>query len=986
MNTCSRSVRLSLAALPLLLLLLFPKTALGQVGGVAGTVRDDATAAGLAAVLVEVMDASGAVVANGTSGPGGAFRINGVPAGTYTIRFTSPGWNTATLTGQTVTAGQLTSVSATMTEGSYSLNPITVTASRTEEKVLDAPAAVEVVSSLDIQERPSVTTIDHVKSKAGVDVIQTGVQTSYVVVRGFNNIFSGASLTLTDNRISRVPSLRANISHLTPTTNLDLDKVEVVLGPGSALYGPNAANGVIHSLTRSPIDHPGVSFSVAGGLRQQSSEDDPSQVAGGLPFSGSDEGLFHGEGRIAIAPSEQFGMKVSGQYFKGTEYTFIDTEEAGEREDALSCIQSGFNLNNPDCLAFSEGLDLTDPADQALLQTSVNNVCRPNSGGTSCQGRDNNLERWTLDGRIDWRPTPETSVILSGGRTTAISSVDLTGLGAAQVIDWAYNYAQARINHRDLFAQFFWNKSDNDKTYLLRSGRPLIDKSQIFVGQLQHAARLGETHRFIYGADLIRTTPDTEGTINGKNDDDDNVTEIGGYLQWEWALDPKLDFVAAARLDDHSRLEDPVFSPRAALVYKPDPGSSIRATFNRAFSTPTTLNLFLDISGERLPLGGPFRYDIRATGSTEVGHQFMRDANGIPMHMSPFNVLLGGSPRQFLPTTTAQLWQEAVALVAAQDAQAGALLGLIAPPGESDIGIVALTLDPSLQLGAPATGDCPAPPFCVTPGGLAGIQDFDRLKPTITNTFEVGYKGLLGGRVLLGINGWWSHITDFTSALRIASPNVFLNGQDIGVYLTTQFLPLVGIAFPDAATAQATAASLASTIGRVPLGVVTPQSVGGTDATLAFVYENLGSLDVFGAEVVANFLLSDEWELATTLSIVDKDEFETSARGVEELVPLNAPTVKSTAALSYRSEGGFNSQVRFRYQNGFEANSAVYIGHVDAFAVVDVGLGYKLPGLEGVWLQLDVQNVFDNHYQTFVGAPVLGRFGMARIRYDFSPF
>jgi outer membrane receptor protein involved in Fe transport len=53
---------------------------------------------------------------------------------------------------------------------------------------------------------------------------------------------------------------------------------------------------------------------------------------------------------------------------------------------------------------------------------------------------------------------------------------------------------------------------------------------------------------------------------------------------------------------------------------------------------------------------------------------------------------------------------------------------------------------------------------------------------------------------------------------------------------------------------------------------------------------------------------------------------------------------------------------------------------------MDLGVGYKLPGMEGVWLQLDVQNVLDNHYQTFVGAPVLGRLGLLRLRYDFSPF
>jgi iron complex outermembrane receptor protein len=973
MKTYSRSVRLFLAALPLLLFSL-PATVHAQGGGIAGTVRDEASQSGLAAVLVEVVDGAGNVVASGATGTSGAFRIQNVPAGTYTVRFLSPGWNTTTLPGQTVTAGQLTSLTATMTEGSYSLNPITVTTSKTEEKVLDAPAAVEVVGPLDIQERPTTTTIDHVKNKSGVDVIQTGVQSSYVVVRGFNNIFSGASLTMTDNRISRVPSLRANISHLTPTTNLDLDQVEVVLGPGSALYGPNAANGVIHSLTRSPIDYPGVSFSMAGGLRQQSSESNSANVAGGEAFDASDEGLFHAEGRIAISPSEKFGVKVSGQYFKGTEYTFVDSEEAGEQADAEACVASGYDLATSDCLNFTSGLNLTDPDDLESLRTSVDNVAA---------GRDENLERWTLDARIDWRPSPETAVVLSGGRTSALSSVDLTGLGAAQVIDWAYNYVQAKVNHQDFFAQVFWNSSDNEDTYLLRSGRPLIDKSQLLVAQLQHAARLGESHRFIYGADLLRTIPKTEGTINGKNDVDDNLTEFGGYLQWEWAIDPRLDFVAAARLDNHSRLEDLVFSPRAAIVYKPDQENSLRLTFNRAFSTPTTLNLFLDLSAERIPIFGPFRYDIRATGSTELGHQFMRDASGIPMHMSPFNQLLGGSAREFLPTTTAQLWAEAVAAVNAIDPSAGFLLqNLVAVPGSGDVGIIALTLDPATR------------EFLPTPGGLSGVQDFPRLKPTITNTFEVGYKGLLGDKVLLGVNGWWSHITDFTSALRVASPNVFLKVQDMGTYLASQFLPLVGVPlpgvgvlFPTAEAAVGTATALATQMAQLPLGVVTPLSAGGTDATLAFVYENLGSLDVFGAEVAATFLLSDQVELATTVSIVDKDQFETNARGLSERVPLNAPTLKGTAALTYRSEGGaFNGQVRFRAQNGFDANSAVYIGRVDAFATMDLGVGYKLPGMEGVWLQLDVQNVLDNHYQTFVGAPVLGRLGLLRLRYDFSPF
>ncbi len=963
-------------ALPLFMLL--APVGLTAQGGVAGTVTDEATGAPLASVFVEVVSDAGTVVGTAVTGPSGTYRIGGIPAGTYTIRFTSPGWRTSTLAGQTITAGQLTTSSTTMGEQSFQLNPITVTASKTQEKALDAPAAVEVVQTRDIDERPATTIAEHVRDKAGVDVIDTGVQGSYVVVRGFNNIFSGATLTMTDNRIARVPSLRANISHLNPTTNLDLDKVEIVLGPGSALYGPNAASGVIHSITKSPIDYPGASFTVGGGLRQQAD----GQGAGGLPFDGSDKGLFQAEGRVAVAPSEKFGVKVSGQYFSGTEFTFIDQAEFEAQQDATACVASNYNLGNPDCLAFSQGLDLTSPADQQLLRRSVDNAAR---------GRNNDLERWSVDGRVDIRPDPETSIVLSGGRNNSLASVDLTGLGAGQVVDWAYNYLQGRLNYKDLFAQVFWNRSDNEDAFLLRNGRPLVDKSSLIVVQLQHTSRFGEEHRVIYGGDALWTVPDTDASINGQNEADDEITEVGGYVQWEWALDPKWDLVGALRVDNNSRLEDPVFSPRAAIVYKPDLANTIRATFNRAFSTPTTLNLFLDISGGTVPIVGPFRYDIRATGSREVGHLYMRDANGIPMHMSPFNALLGGSPRDFLPTTTAQLWSEVSAFLAGHP-QLGPLFAPGAPtrpaaPSEAQVGIVSLLLDPGVAAGQPPPPGCIAAPFC-TLVDLRTLQDVPRLKPTITNTLEVGYKGLLSGRVLLGVNGWWSHITDFTSALRLASPNLFLNGQQVAAYLAQTWAPFVGVhpAFPNQAALQATVTAAATAIGRLPLGTVTPQSVGGTTSAMAFVYENLGSVDVFGGEISATFMVSDEVELTTSFSVVDKNEFESSGANAQ-LVPLNAPTVKGTATFNYRNDdAGFNGGVRFRAQNGFPANSGVYIGDVDAFGVVDAGVGWRMPGFRDLWLQVDVQNLFDNSYQTFVGAPELGRLILARARWDYNPF
>ena len=941
-------------------------------GAVSGTVTDELSGVALSAVRVDVRDQDGSVAGSAVTGTSGSYRIEGVPAGEYSVRFTSPGWRTVTVEGQTVVAGQATSVSAAMSEHVFNLNPLTVTASKTEEKTLDAPAAVEVIRRADIEGRPTTTIGDHVRDKPGVDVINTGVQGSYTVIRGFNNIFSGTALTMTDNRIARVPSLRANVAHLNPTTNMDLDKIEVVLGPGSALYGPNAANGVIHTITKSPIDYPGASFAVGGGLRQQKD----GAGAGGLAVTGSSKPLFHTEGRIAVAPSDKFGFKVSGQYFSGTEFAFRDQVEVQAQTGAMACVQANLAISSPACAPFTNGLNLTEPADQLIFQQSVRNAAK---------GRDDRLRRYSFDARADFRPGPSTAVVLSGGRNSALNSVDLTGLGAGQVINWTYSYLQGRVTSGDLFAQVFWNRNDNKETYLVRNGRPLIDKSSLLVGQLQHSTTVGESHRLIYGADYLRTAPDTEGTINGQNEAIDLVTEFGGYAQWEWDLSSKWDFVTAFRVDKNSELEAPVFSPRAALVFKPDLSTSLRATFNRAFSTPTTTNMFLDISGGTVPITGtPWSYDIRATGSRNVGHIYRRQG-GIPMHMSPFNGLLGGSDRDFLPTTTEQLWRTATALAVVSNRSLQPLLDAIPAPSASDVGIIPLLLDLEVATGAAPPPGCVAAPFC-TLVDLQNLADVAPLKPTINNTFEVGYKGLVSDRVLIGVNGWWSHISDYTSALRLVSPNLFLNGQDVAAYLARHFRNFVGVAFPDAATADSAATALATSLARVPLGTVTPESVGGTTSAMAYVYENLGSVDVLGAEIGADISLSEAINISAAFSWVDKNQFSSSGPG-GEMIPLNAPTLKGSAGFAYRNDdAGINGGVRLRLQNGFPANSGVYVGDVKGYGTADLALGVRLPGFEDLWFQLDVQNVLGSSYQTFVGAPELGRMILARMRWDFNPF
>jgi iron complex outermembrane receptor protein len=910
------------------------------------------------------------VVATDLTAAGGTYRIGNLSGGTYTVTFTAAGWENLTETGVVVAAGETVNLSPQMRERAFTLNPLSVTTSKKVEKALDAPAAVEVVDEQDIEERPATSLTDHVKEKAAVDVVTAGVQQNYVVIRGFNNIFSGQTLSLTDNRIARVPSLRANITHLQPTTNLDIDRVEVVLGPASALYGPNAANGVIHYLTRSPIDDPGATLSIAGGLRQQ----DGATKTVGLPFDangngmlddavtvsreGSSEGILHGEGRYAwAAEDERFGVKLSGQYFGGEDYAFIDPNEVQQQALAGACIQSGFDPASGACQNFAGDLSLNNPDGASALQTRVQNVAG---------GRDADLERWALDFRSDYRPTEDLSFILSGGRTTGVNSVDLTGIGAGQVQDWKMYYGQLRTNYRRAFAQVFFNKSDNDQTYLLRSGRPLTDKSSLVVAQLQNGTAINKDHDLIYGVDFLHTVPQSDGTINGRHEDDDTIDEVGGYVQYGGALSEMFDVTLAARVDKHSRLEDAVFSPRAALVFKADEKNSVRLTYNRAFTTPTTLNLFLDLSAQTIPIPGtPFAYDVRAQGTSENGFEFMRDGNGVPMHMSPFNPLLGGAPREFLPTTTAQLWTEATELVRAASPQGGAALDFAGTPSTSEVPVVGAVLNTQ-------TGGFGNPIF-----DLASIMDPDPLTATTWQTFEVGHKSLIGTQWLVATNVYHTRVNNFVSALQAFTPNVFLPELPTRAYLERRFREGVGVAFPDTATADATAAQLAETIGSVPLGVLTPGTAGGeTLAPILVTYRNLGDFNLWGAEVSGSFLFNNYWELAANLSWVNQETFEADG----EVIPLNAPKWKSSFTGRYRNEGsGMSAALRARFVDGFPVASGVYVGEVESYVVFDVNFGYAIPGAENLRAQLDIQNVFDDSYQSFPGTPSLGRFTMLRL-------
>src|SRR5690606_37698996 len=119
---------------------------------------------------------------------------------------------------------------------------------------------------------------------------------------------------------------------------------------------------------------------------------------------------------------------------------------------------------------------------------------------------------------------------------------------------WRYQSVQTRFRHKELFAQVFGNFSNSGSTFLFRDGNAILDSSRVLAAQIQHGISFGSRQAFIYGFDYIFTDARTGGSINGSNEADDDIKEVGGYLHSVTHLSPRFDLVAALRVDKHSRL------------------------------------------------------------------------------------------------------------------------------------------------------------------------------------------------------------------------------------------------------------------------------------------------------------------------------------------------------------------------------------------------------------------------------------------------
>ncbi len=873
---------------PALLLSIAPAFVASQGLTLRGTVRDSATRAPVANARVALMREGSAIIGTTTTDVAGHFLFREAKAGALTLAVTALGFRP--MRTSVATAGDPTQVVIDLVAHHTRLEGLVVTASRQADSGLDAPATTHVIHREDMAATAAPTIAEHLRSAPGFDVAGGGVMQSNMVARGFNALFSGELLTLVDHRFAFVPSLRVNVASLMAPAVDDIERVEVVLGPGAALYGPNAAGGVLHVITRSPLTSRGTQLSVEGGER----------------------GFFRGSGRTSWLATPSLGIKISGEYARVN-----DWQERDSVEEALIAARNG-------------------------------------------AARDYDNARYSLETRADWALNASTHISATVGRAELLSALEPTGeSGVAQVKGWSLMSYQLRGESGRFRANAFLNQSDAGKTTPLRSGMPLVDQSSQMALHLAHGLSFGPSTAVSYGADLIRTNPVTGGTINGRNEDRDRITEGGLYAHSETHLGERLALTLAARTDWHSEFADPVFSPRLALIWKPSALHALRVTWNRAYTTPANYQFFVDEFVQ--PLNPALPYALRLLGVPDGGFRFGRNCTGGAGDLcmrTPFAPSSG-----FIPASAAPFWLAAVeALAPSLPAPLLPLLRSLNPTNAdvaTQLGI--------LNLGAGA----------FDPVTASAVADFHPLRPTRSSVIEVGYKGLLADRLTLSADAWSQRRRDFVF-LAPVTPNVFFDGASLGAYLTTAFTQ-AGIP-----QAQQVAAQLAGAFASVPLGTVQPdhELVGPNDIALS--YRNAGSIDVWGLDLAAESDVATWLTVAATYSHLSRNLFAPDEIDGRNEVPLNAPKHKATLSFhGFDPRRGLVSNLRARWVNGFPVHAGVFRRDVPSYVVLDAGIAWQPASSRGVTWSLTASNLLDHRHYEFAGTPRLGRLALVRVQYAF---
>tara|TARA_A200000113_G_scaffold64371_1_gene55476 strand:- start:3905 stop:6985 length:3081 start_codon:yes stop_codon:yes gene_type:complete len=1013
-------------ALLLSVTMLFAQNITGTVSG------DDGSALAGANVSVEGTDMGSA------SNTDGSFTISGLSDGTYTITASYIGYQDASAV-VTISGGQASSANLTLEKSNLLLDQVVVSASFKKELVVDSPASVEVFDGAELEARGAASVVDVLANKAGVETMKMGVESSNMTVRGFNSVFSGAIHAVVDNRWTRAPVVNAQLLQFFSPDESEIDRLELVRGPATPMYGPDTQQGVIAIYTKSPFNT-GNRVSLTTGDRDYM--------------------------KVYARYSHQWGPRAATRV--SLKHTTFTDWESNMPLTAAEASAAGHTYFEPSTIR--RGLQTT-----VYPFVDYNTSYNDPVGGVTNTARDGyKPESTMLDMQTELRLDLKSTMKINA-RMANLSAIEMTGVGRQHADDATLNQFQVSYSRQDflggdLFVNFFTNTNKQETTYNVATGLIVYDTSSNRAFQLQHNIPLKNGQSVVWGVDFLDRTPETKGTINGQHEDMDDFQNVGAYYSYEKKWGDTFKFVGTGRVDSSNFTrdigEDTLFAPKMALVWSPEAiRGSFRLTYGENIDLPGNFTKNLDIGvSTNFVYGGlnidfqdpafgglPFNPDfqVKAMGSSTVGYTYHRDETGLQTFRSNWSPALGldvntnygmnnntinaAAHGVFAPLFTGQFLQSDQGAAYLQGVGAGiganmatglgagltlAQMGFSATvqgafnqalAGGADV-TTAVTTAASVAaaLGAQdlmALAATALPTSFVNPvlnfsleqiNPLTDLPDSPVVKQTTWTQTEVGYKGQVSDNMTLTVDAYRLNVEGYVTNLQGVSGIVTSMGNAAS-YVSAIQTAMAGnteltafVSGWDAAAAGGNengtgadeyAALILGNMAQTPMGAISPVNspYGGN---LIVGYKQLSEdLILHGLETTLNYFPNNNWNFFMNMSFLSDQILKADFEGAETQVEMNTPEFKLGAGFQF-SEPGKAFGMNLRYQEGYDSNTGFATGRVAPFYTLGFNAKFDVDAVDGMSVGLSIDNVTDvKHKEMFLG-PEMGRFTTLSIGYD----
>jgi iron complex outermembrane recepter protein len=167
---------------------------------------------------------------------------------------------------------QLVKTPVSVPSGGASMDLPVTSVTKEQSTVGRSPAAIFVITNEMIRRSGATTIPDALRMAPGVEVAQVNSNTWAITARGFNSAYSGMLLVLIDGRSVYNPDYSGVYWNVQDVLLEDVERIEVIRGPGGSLWGTNAVNGVINVITKKAKDTQGIYATAGGGTHERDME------------------------------------------------------------------------------------------------------------------------------------------------------------------------------------------------------------------------------------------------------------------------------------------------------------------------------------------------------------------------------------------------------------------------------------------------------------------------------------------------------------------------------------------------------------------------------------------------------------------------------------------------------------------------------------------------------------------------------------------